>query len=95
MATSILVALITGGLSLLGTVLTVLASSHKTEAAIQVNQAVMTQRLDDLTKTVEKHNSMVERTYELEKAVEVHGEQIKVANHRIDDLEQAINKGVA
>ena len=37
-------------------------------------------RIEQLEKKVEKHNSVVERTYVIE-------EQIKVANHRIDDLE--------
>lgn len=95
MLVPIVVALITGGLSLIGTVLTVMASSKKTETAIQINQAVTTQRIDDLAKTVEKHNNMVERTYALEKTVEVHEERIKTANHRIDDLEAIVNKGVA
>ena len=38
-------------------------------------------RIEQLEKKVEKHNSVVERTYLLE-------EKIKVANHRIDDLER-------
>lgn len=38
-------------------------------------------RIEQLEKKVEKHNSIVERTYILE-------EKVKVANHRIDDLER-------
>lgn len=87
MASAILVALITGGLSLIGTILTVLASSHKTAAAIQVNQAVTDTKLEELTREVREHNEFGKRIPVLE-------EQIKVANHRIDDLEQAV-KGVA
>ena len=41
-----------------------------------------------LKKEVEKHNNLVERTFELEKDVEVIRNDIKVANHRIDDLEK-------
>lgn len=44
-------------------------------------------KLEELTKRVDKHNNVVERTYELEKRMEVQEEQIKVANHRIQDLE--------
>ena len=44
-------------------------------------RALMEYKLDELTKRVEKHNSVVERTYILE-------EKMKVANHRIDDLER-------
>ena len=36
-----------------------------------------------------KHNNLVERTYRLEEEVHIHGEKIKVANHRIDDLERS------
>lgn len=42
-------------------------------------------RIEQLEKKVEKHNSVVERTYLLE-------EKIKVANHRIDDLERKVEE---
>ena len=45
-------------------------------------------KLSELTKRVDKHNNVVERTYKLEQAVAVTDEQIKVANHRINDLEK-------
>lgn len=44
-------------------------------------------KLEELTKRVDKHNSVIERTYNLEKTVEVMEERIDVANHRINDLE--------
>jgi len=44
-------------------------------------RALMEYKIDELTRHVEKHNSVVERTYILE-------EKMKVANHRIDDLER-------
>ncbi len=49
--------------------------------------AVIAYRLEALEKKVDRHNSVVERTYELEKRAALTAEQIKVANHRIDDLE--------
>lgn len=45
-------------------------------------------RIEQLEKKVEKHNRVVERVYVLEKHEAVMEEEIKVANHRIDDLEQ-------
>ena len=45
-------------------------------------------KLDELTKKVEKHNQLIERTYELEKRADVSEEKLKVANQRIDDLEK-------
>lgn len=44
-------------------------------------------RIEQLEKKVEKHNSVIERVYQLEKHEAVMEEEIKVANHRIDDLE--------
>lgn len=45
-------------------------------------------RIEQLEKKVEKHNAVIERVYNLEKQEAVIEEEIKVANHRIDDLEQ-------
>lgn len=44
-------------------------------------------RIQELEKKVEKHNNVITRVYELEKHEAVMNEEIKVANHRIDDLE--------
>ena len=44
-------------------------------------------RIEQLETKVEKHNSVIERVYRLEKHEAVVDEEIKVANHRIDDLE--------
>lgn len=44
-------------------------------------------RLKQLEKKVEKHNNLVERQYKIEEIQAVLAEQIKVVNHRIDDLE--------
>lgn len=51
-------------------------------------RALLEYKLEELTKRVDKHNNVIERTYKLEKAMELHEEKIKVANHRIDDLEE-------
>ena len=44
--------------------------------------------LEQLEKKVDKHNTVIERTFKLEEAQAVMQEQIKVANHRIEDLER-------
>ena len=75
---SIVVALI----ALLGTVITNLATSRKTENNIRTNQAVTDTKLDELTREVREHNNFARR-------VPVMEEQIKVINHRIADLETA------
>lgn len=58
-----------------------------TLGGIVVSSKLTTYRIEQLEKKVEKHNTVVERTYELEKQAEVITEKIKVINHRIDDLE--------
>lgn len=45
-------------------------------------------RIEQLERKVEKHNNLVERTYKIEEDVKLHEEKIKVANHRIEDLER-------
>ena len=58
---------------------------------IQQNKtrALMEYKLDELTKRVDKHNT-VERTYRLEEQVALQEEKMKVANHRIEDLERKV-----
>ena len=51
--------------------------------------ALIAYRLEQLEKKVEKHNQLVDRTYRLEEQEAVLEERLKVANHRIDDLEKA------
>lgn len=53
---------------------------------------LMSYRIEQLEKKVEKHNSVVERQYDIEKITAVLSEEIKVANHRIADLEQEVHK---
>ena len=83
MSESILVALITGGLSLLGVVITNLATARKNETAIRTSQAVTDAKLEALTREVRDHNQFARRMPVVE-------EQIKVINHRIGDLERIV-----
>lgn len=50
--------------------------------------ALIAYRLEQLEEKVNKHNSVIERTYKLEEAEAVLEEKLKVANNRINDLEQ-------
>lgn len=77
---AILVALITGGMSLLGVIITCLLTAKKSENALKVTQAVMDSRINELTREVREHNNYARRMPVVE-------EQIKVINHRITDLE--------
>lgn len=57
-------------------------------ADIQQHLSIIDLKIGTLSDRVEKHNGVIERTYKLEQESAVHTEQIKVANHRIDDLEK-------
>lgn len=50
--------------------------------------SLMEYKLDQLTEQVRKHNNLVERMYKVEEQTSIQEEKIKVANHRIDDLER-------
>lgn len=73
---AIAIAFITGGMAVVSNVIVAVANNSRT-----------LYRIDQLEKKVEKHNNFVERIYECERILDVHDEKIKVANHRIDDLE--------
>ena len=81
MLETIIAALITGGLSLIGVVVTCLATAKKSEKNAAVAQAVTDTKIDELTREVRSHNNFAQRMPVVE-------EQIKVINHRISDLEQ-------
>ena len=55
--------------------------------AALISNKVWQYRIEQLEKKVEKHNNLVERMYKLEEKEEIMEERVKVANHRIDDLE--------
>lgn len=80
MSEAIIVALITGGLSLAGVVVTCLATAKKTEKATAVAQAVTETKIEELTREVRLHNGFAEKIPVIE-------EKIKVINRRIEDLE--------
>ncbi len=81
MSEAIIVAFITGGISLIGTIITFLSTSKKNEARIETAQAVTNTKIEELTREVREHNNFARRMPVVE-------EQIKVINHRISDLEK-------
>ena len=77
MTDTVLVAL----LSLVGTLVGAYLANRKSSALIAY-------RMEQLEAKVNKHNEVIERTYKLEEHEAVMQEQIRVANHRIEDLEK-------
>lgn len=80
MTTEVIVAMIASGGGLLGSVIGVIASARLTNY-----------RIERLEEKVNKHNNLIDRVYRLEEAAKLEEEKIKVANHRIEDLEQGKN----
>ena len=80
---AILVALITGGLSLLGVVITNMMAARRAEQRMVTAQAVTDARLEELTREVRAHNNFAQRV------VPVLEEQLRVANHRLSNLEKS------
>ena len=77
---AIIVALITGGLSLIGVIFSNSSSNRRVEASLEKAQAVTDTKIDELTREVREHNNFAKRMPVVE-------EQIKVINNRISDLE--------
>ena len=99
MSESIIVALITGGLALIGVIYSTRRSNHEVLSKIERSSELSDEKLrgeinvvkadiHTLSDRVEKHNQMMERTYALERRMDVQEEKNRVANHRIDDLEK-------
>lgn len=77
----IIIAMITGGCSILAVILTNRAANNKLVHTMNTQQAVTDTKLEELTREVRAHNRFAERMPVVE-------EQIKIINHRIEDLEE-------
>lgn len=81
MTETIIAAVISAAASLLVSLITSNAQQEKTRALLDY-------RLEQLEKKQDKYNSVIERTFRLEEHEAVVDEKLKVANHRIEDLER-------
>lgn len=73
-------------------ILSLLGTAAGSFASIMTSQKLTNYKIDELKRQVEKHNTIIERTYRLEERATLTEEQIKVANHRINDLEASALK---
>ena len=83
---SVIVALVTAGAAILSNVILSNKNSREIDHKLETHQAVTDTKLDELTLEVREHNNFARRMPVVE-------EQIKVANHRIDDLENEHKRG--
>ena len=85
---TIISAIISAGAAIVVCLITQNRQAMKLEAQLDKQTALLEQRLGQLSERVEKHNSVIERTYKLEELTALQEEKIKVANPRIDDLKK-------
>lgn len=85
MDTAIIVSIISGIFTLAGTIISVVVGFSKASQKAAIQQAITDTKLEELTREVRRHNDFATRLPVLE-------EQIKVANHRIEDLEKEAQK---
>lgn len=78
---AIIAALITGGLALAGVIITNNKNQALTDAKLDKRQAITDTKIEELTREVREHNGFAKRMPVVE-------EQVKVINHRLEDLEQ-------
>lgn len=83
MTNEVLVALIIGGLTFLGVIVTNIGNSRKMQKELEKNQAVTDTKIEELTREVRQHNNFAQRVPVLEN-------KVSVADHRIKDLEDRL-----
>lgn len=80
-ATGVISSLITG-------IVAIIVCNLNNKHHNNVSQALYQHKMDELIKRVDKHNHLIERMYCVEEKQSLQEEKIKVANHRIEDLEK-------
>lgn len=83
---SIIVALIIGGLSLLGTIYTSKQQHSITIEEVKNEVSLIKKDIKNLEEKQDKHNSLIERVYNIEAALKVMDNREKLTEHRIDNL---------
>lgn len=78
---SIIVSIVSAAATIAGVVLSTKASNREIQHKLETHQAVIDTKIDNLAASVTKHNHFAERMPVVE-------EQIKVINHRLEDLER-------
>lgn len=90
---TIIAALISAASAVLVCIINSNAQHRKLLAELDKRDELQAYRIDQLEKKVDKHNQVIDRTYKLEQDELLIEEKIKVANHRIEDLEHTLIGG--
>jgi len=85
-------ALICAALGIVASITVAAIQSHaqhsETLSEMNKRDALQAQRIEQLEKKVDKHNNLIERMFKAEENINLLDEKVKVANHRLDDLEK-------
>ncbi|MDD6235410.1 MAG: hypothetical protein PUB17_09570 [Lachnospiraceae bacterium] len=92
MPVQVLTAIVSAAATIMVCVITTTCNLAAMKKQRQEMSVLVDYKITELTKRVDKHNNIIDRTYKLEEKTEVQAEQIKVVNHRIADLEGAVNR---
>lgn len=90
MTEGIIIGIITAASAVVCQIIISISSNSKARQAQQESQRLIEYKIGELNKQVVKHNNLIERQYNIEKITAVLSEEIKVANHRISDLESEV-----
>ena len=82
--------IITGAVAIVVCMINNYFQQRRSEEQNDKTIALIDYKLTELTKRVDKHNNTIERTYHLEEKMVLQEEKMKVANHRIEDLERKV-----
>ena len=90
MTDPVIVGIITAVAAVVCQVIISLSGRSAAQREREESNRLIVYRLEQLETKVDKHNNVIERVYNLEKDADVIKEQFKVANHRIEDIEEAL-----
>lgn len=85
---TVLAGLLSAAAAIIVSVINSNSQHKKITEELEKHSALQLYRIEQLEKKQDKHNEVIERTYELESKAKLFEEKLKVANHRLDDLEQ-------
>lgn len=89
---TVIAALVSAAAAIVVCVINANTNHKKLLSELDKRDALQAYRIEQLESKVDKHNHLVERMYHIEEQVSLHDEKIKVANHRIEDLERHKNE---
>ena len=84
--------LITGLVSLLVCIITQSAAGRKTTVTMEQRLDLLEYKFDKLCSLVDKHNNIIEKTFELEKRTDIQEEKIKELDHKVEKIEVQLRK---